>query len=226
MNHRISSIAILFVIILTTVFAYQRKQEGNPALDRLYASYEIDEVLFNEKGIPKRISGMLSDGISQTDPVEIIYAFLDDNRELFGIKNPRSEFRAYKVKEPIGDRTWYMVHLAQYINDVKVFRSVVNARINSEKILTSVSIRYFKGEIGSAVPSLSAEDLKMTAAALYDKTVEECRIGEPELVVYPHQDSLTLCWITTVSFQHESWRSFIDAHTGSEIHRENWTFGP
>lgn len=162
---------------------------------RLSQNFSIDD-----NGIPTRIKGHLSDGITATDPVDKAYQFFEIHKDIFQLEDPRSELVLGGVSD---DKLGYNhVKLGQVVNGVPV--GVVGYRVH---IKPNGIIYKVKGQIDPEArnvdtnPGISVEAAKEIAISNLDPELEVDKFEalEPELIIARFDGEPKLTWVVNVA---------------------------
>ena len=183
------------------------------------------EVKYNAKtGVPCLLSGSFSLGGLKAGAAEeaAVKAFLDRNRDIFGIRDASSELNlAGAETDQHGLRT---LRFAQRHDGVPVYGGDLLAHLDAEGDLTSVNGNYLPGISVDTAPSVtSAEAVGIAKSALGIADADLRNTLGPELMVYPKDEAYHLAWCLTLvaSKPAGEWKCFVDAKSGTLIEKWN-----
>jgi Zn-dependent metalloprotease len=176
----------------------QKGSEGEPDKREL-ARLEVlrcfgQNFTINDNGIPTRLEGHLSDGITATDPVEMAYQFFELHKDLFQLDNPKKELllKSCNTDKCVGNTH---VSLDQVVNDIKVRYGGYALHFKSNG-----SLYYLNGAIDpearkvDTTPSISAEQAKQIAASNPDYEYNNPYFNDVELLIAHFEDGYHLVW--------------------------------
>ncbi len=192
------------------------------------------------KNIPTELRGEnLSRGLTQTDPVEAAYEFLELNKEIFGIKNVREEL---KVESKFFDQYGGGIVFQQYYKGIPILWGQIGVRFTPTKKLKAIEAA-FNPEIDMRMTvSTTPSNDSLAALAIvkqdlglpndYQDKIEQSKeqIGmkarpssSASLEIHYLKEKYYLVWVVRqlVSETFSDWQYVIDAHTGRIIKKDN-----
>jgi Zn-dependent metalloprotease len=171
LNKKIISILLsLSIVSYLTITTYAKEPTAEKKIDNLQSIINLralskSSLKLSEKNGQIFLSGNLSKKLVPGENAAI--QFLEENKQLFGIENTKSELKPTEIKKDNLGGTF--VRLAQIINGVKLEGNLVNVYFNKSGIITSVSGKLEKNKsitkLGSK--SVSAEQAVETAKKQY-----------------------------------------------------------
>ncbi len=190
-------------------------------------------------GGPEDLWGDLSKNQAKTEQLEAAYEFFEQNKELYGITNPREEL---KLQSNAKDEYGGMVNFKQLYNGVEIYRSTLRAyftpagKLKGIKggFLTNINVVTTPSIDSNSAVGIVKQDLKLPMD--YKDTLREYSdsirgvpnsrrrsLPSARLAVYSSKGKHHLAWVVwmPMSWSWTSWEYFVDAHTGQIIHREN-----
>ncbi|MCI0330511.1 MAG: M4 family metallopeptidase [candidate division Zixibacteria bacterium] len=194
--------------------------------------YRIDD----ERGVPRRISGKLQQGLSKGDVVQTVYEFFEKNRELYGLSDPRSELKVTRnEKNQLGT----LVVLKQLYGNVEVWNTMLKANFGRDGNLYAIYGSTYPDIDLSTAPSLDSNsaleivirDLEFPPGLDYG-LIELERFGRRQpkgrppltrLAIFSHRGKYHLVWVVRLlGYKTDSdWEYFIDAHTGEILEKQD-----
>lgn len=192
--------------------------------------YRIDD----ERGVPRRISGKIQEGLSKGDPVQTVYEFFEKNRELYGLADPRSELKVDGVSK---DELGTLVVLKQQFRNVQVWNTMLKANFGRDGNLYAIYGSTYPDIDLSTIPSIDSaqaiaitkRDLNYTAedereAIRFEESLESKRSPvNAWLLVAPYNNQYYLVWIIGLSRiqPYEAWEYWVDAHSGAILNKKS-----
>jgi hypothetical protein len=183
--------------------------------------YEFSNVHFDELGVARSATGYLSDRIrdpSKEAGMEAVYRFLEDNKDIFGMTDPRSEL--ILIQGGPRDSLTLMRHqmrFQQFYGGVKVEGAQVIARFQQDLRMGYIESSYVPGIDIDASSNVRADELLSISSTHMGEPVQ-LRPKSIELVIVQLQDEYRLVWRASTWLSHFPGYSFlIDAHTGEVI---------
>lgn len=184
-------------------------------------------------GVPEDLWGDLSKKQAQNDPVEAIYEFFQQNKDLYGITDPRAELKVTGVSKggATSDPFGPLVVLRQVYKGVDVYKSMIKVNFSRRGKLLGVSGSFAQIPdlfTSPSIDSLSAtrivkRDLDYTEEqekkmAEFQKVAGSNRLPvNANLVVAPFENQFRLVWMVDASRIQPSgsWAYWVDAHSGA-----------
>lgn len=186
-------------------------------------------------GVPEYIYGDLSKGQTKSDPVEAAYEFLEQNKDLYGITDPREEL---KVKGVAKDKFGAMVDLKQVYRGVDIYQAGMSVHFTSSGKLKGITGGF--GQVGNlsttptidsnAATQIAKRDLNYTDESEKKQKEFEAIIGSnrspvnASLVLASFQNQYHLIWIvdlTRMAAPGGTWVYWVDAHKGAILNKES-----
>jgi thermolysin len=167
------------------------------------------------RGFKKQISG---------SPAQAAVSFLEEVKAIYRMKDAFQETRLRTIQEDkLGFRH---VRLDQYYQGIPVVGSQLIVHINRDNAIYQVNGKYTPDIAISITPSLDANQARQVGLALFAGKANLRVSREPELVVYPVENSCLLAYYLVVSYQDGQdgagrWVCYLDANTGEVIYRYN-----
>ncbi len=157
------------------------------------AEYPRVRIRFDEKGIPSSISGDLGRGLPPGSPLDVFYGFMDRNKELFGLSDPRSELRIDRgdaLDKKTGTRHPYF---QQMYKGLEVFAAGIGAHFNREGVFDDISAGIYPNINLPSTPTISEAEAKriVTQDVASPDTLDLSRC---RLIVYPLGGTCYLAW--------------------------------
>jgi hypothetical protein len=191
-------------------------------------------------GVPEHLYGDLSKNQTQSEPVEATYEFLEQNKDLYGITNPRDELKVQGVAK---DKYGAMVDLKQVYKGVDIYRAGMSVHFNSAGKLKGITGGFAQISDLSTTPSIDFLSAIGIAKRELNYTAEDERravekwgnIPTPQgmkqakppvnarLFVVSFKGEYRLVWIVGLRRAETvgTWEYWIDAHTGQILHKAN-----
>jgi Zn-dependent metalloprotease len=187
-------------------------------IGRFGLRFEIDR-----NGIPTSITGDLSKNTTASDPVEQAYQFFDLNRDIFPIKDAKTEFN---VRQQIGGDESFgpTVKLAWCVNGIMVGGTEIILNYSRDgKLYSYYGEFYPEARMINTNPAISEERAK----SIVITDMEKVKIDWPEnakaeiknatLMIARFNGELKLAWGIGVMKGYEGYGYWIDAQTGKII---------
>lgn len=196
------------------------KSVNRSAVGHLYRNYTVEGLTWGDnRGTPAYIWGDLTPNHATGDRVVDAYTFMEDNRALFGLENPRQELSVKSVSG--GRRDKRFVLFQQYYNGIEVRGATIKVHFNPENRIKVVSASCFKEIDVPSSPTIREEDAIGLLKAL-DECSSGCNIETPVLKVLPdkqeHILKYYLVWEARLQLPDGlPWIYFIDTETGDLI---------
>lgn len=184
-------------------------------------------------GGPENLWGDLSKNQTKSEPLEATYEFFEQNKDLYGITNPREEL---KLRYP-ADK---MVDFKQLYDGVEIYKSSIRAYFSPEGKLRGIMGGFVPNIDISTIPSVDSvsairivkRDLKLPED-YEDKfwpEIEKLRgrsVKRPppaKLAIYSDKGEHHLAWVVRlyVNETDNDWEYFVDAHTGAILDKLDW----
>jgi bacillolysin len=171
---------------------------------------------------PRFVSGRIPS--DETDPEQVARQFFARYGALYAMRDQARELALARVeRDELGMQH---VRFAQTVSGVPVFGAQMVVHMRDDQI-TAVNGQYIPRisvDVVDAIPDLSIDEaLAITRGDLNDEDAE-FRATRSELTIYARRNHPpTLAWKVNV-FSHNplgNWLYFIDAHTGTIVHRLN-----
>lgn len=179
--------------------------------------FELDKT-----GYPISITGNLSNGLIEKDPVKVVYEFMDKNKDIYKIENPLKElFLTSLITEGVVGST---VKMAWTVNGIKVGGTGFNAQFSKKSGMYEI-----EGHINpeaykiNTTPAISEEQAKIIAI----QDMEKVKVDWPEnaqtevknatLMIARFSGELKLAWGLGVQKGYDGYGYWIDAQTGKII---------
>lgn len=172
-------------------------------------------------GVPTNLEApsgtVLFEDITRTSSVvETAYKFFGLNKTMFGITNPRSELKVYKV---IKGNLETEVDFKQFYRGLETSKDyIILTRFTPEGKLKFVYGTFYPDINLSTIPRISKS--KALETAKYDLDPQGTgpyrNPGSPSLMVFPYKGKYYLAWFIFIN----QWRYLIDANDGNIIHKE------
>ena len=176
----------------------------------------------HKKNVPAMIKGKLAEPIS--GPVEKLAAaaaldFLDDNKQLFFMSEPKKELSATKkTTDARGNRC---VALQQNHKGIPVEGATVRVHLSKDNSVYEITNKF--------EPGIDLEDIKpaISSAKAYEKAIKDNKGSTrveavaPKLVIFTKQDKPRLAWVVEVGGEDgkRPMRYFIDAKDGKVLRK-------
>ncbi|NLI15393.1 MAG: hypothetical protein GX409_03805 [candidate division Zixibacteria bacterium] len=178
--------------------------------------FELDK-----NGIPISITGDLYKGAKSSDPIEQAYQFFDFNRDIFPIKDAKTELR---VMQHIGGDESFgpTVKLAWSVNGIIVDGSEIILNYSRDNKLYSYYGRFFPEALAiNTDPVISQNEAEQTAlrdsivTATQDLNDTAASIHLATLIIARFDGKMILTWyVSVIKGVGNSWGFWIDAQTG------------
>ena len=206
------------LLVVPAALAQPVPQGNDPKSVRLRAfieKYSIPTWQVDKNGVLPSVQGVLSRPLAGRSPVDVVYAFLDTNREIFGMSNSRNELKALGSGER--DPSYHVRYLKvqQMYKGLEVERAIVLAHFNRQDILDRVGPGFRTGIDLPTTPVVSQDAALDIIAKDRARDVHALDVRKSELLVYPRDSTYYLAWHFIVVMGGEY---FIDALTGKVIY--------
>jgi len=148
-------------------------------------------------------------------PEEVALAFLDAHAPLLRLENPRQELRVRRAER---DATGHAgVRLAQVYRGIEVWAADLVVTLDPANHVVRLAGRYQPTPAGLDLqPAISAAAARAAAEALSGR----CNNCPPPLVIFFGRDAPLLAYhVDLVAGLAARWAVFVDARTGSVIHK-------
>lgn len=171
---------------------------------------------------PAFLSGRLAEPVHGSNRLmaDAVMEYLDDNRALFRMSNPKEEIRAVKqVSDEAGNSC---VALQQYYKGLPVEGGTLRVQFDVEKSISSVSNKFLPDLDIDVKPGITAD--QAVKKALADAKNGKLMAGDaPQLVIYRYKGRTCLAWRLQIDdFENlRDLKYYIDARDGRIIHRFN-----
>ncbi len=164
------------------------------------------------------------------------FRFFEDYKELFKMSNPVEELSVRNVQTDNLGMTF--VKMRQSVNGISVFGREMVVHLNNNHEIYAVNGEFFpEVKVESTVPSVSP-DLAIAAAksnigsavyrwdTVFEKMLPTGKSWTPtaELTIYEHEKQFRLVYQTMIAIEEPepaNWVYFVDAKTGTVLHRYN-----
>ncbi len=179
--------------------------------------FELDK-----SGYPISITGNLSNGLIEKDPVKVVYEFLEKNKDIYKLENPSKELVLNSlINDGVVGST---VKLAWTVNGIKVGGTGFNAQISNRSGMYEIEGRINTAARGiNTTPSINEDQAKSIAI----QDMENVKVDWPEnaqaeikdasLIIGSFKDEHKLVWILGVIKGYQGYEYWIDAQTGKII---------
>jgi hypothetical protein len=203
--------------------------EKEPTPMQLQSGRGLGTITWSEiTGGPRHIRGDITPP-SEEDPEAIVFKFLEEKKDLYGIDDPQRDL--YKIKSVVNKWTHYTtIHLGQRYKGIPVENTLVIS-VSPKGVITSIQGDYFPDIEVDINPRVSAEEAKAIAyeyelncdtpfgpagyweeselvPLFYTPLDELLPTVEPELMIWPTASKDYLFW----HFQLNYFGYYIDAH--------------
>jgi Zn-dependent metalloprotease len=179
--------------------------------------FELDKT-----GYPISITGNLSNGLTEKDPVKVVYEFIEKNKDIYKIENPSKELVLTSlINDGVVGPT---VKMSWTIKGVKVGGTGFNAQFSNKSGMYEI-----EGHVNTeayninTTPAISEEQAKSIAI----QDMEKVKVDWPEnaqtlvknttLMIARFNGELKLAWGLGVQKGYDGYGYWIDAQTGKII---------
>ncbi|MBI5869082.1 MAG: hypothetical protein HZB43_12490 [candidate division Zixibacteria bacterium] len=165
-----------------------------------------------EFGVPELISGALSTGSPAGSPVDVTYGFLEANKDVFRMTDPRSEL--VLVRDEVDSLT-HKRHqrFRQQYHGIEVRGGGLTAHFSRKGLLETIGAEWYPDITLPLLPSVSEE----SALSVFFAEHGIPRLSGPahstRLIVLPLQNRYHLAWQINL----RDWEDFVDALEGGII---------
>lgn len=174
-------------------------------------------VEWNENNLtPAFISGKLTNAgyTSSSNMSEDGIKFLSENKELFGLKNPKEELSV--ISNFTDELSMTHIKYQQMLNGIKIFHGQLIIHFNSDGSIESFNGRYFPTPEMNTIPSINnntAIDIAKNKLENYTPTKSSA-----ELIIYSKGIKLILVYAVSLpSYSNPDMTVFVDALNGEVI---------
>lgn len=190
------------------------------ALNKLKSVTESKiEVRFDENGIPTFLNGKLS--LPATgDKKDFALEFLEGYKDLFLLKDPKTELNVKSIKEDKAGNTH--IRFDQTYQGIPVWGAQILVHFNKDGSIKSVNGRWEPTPQIDITPILSKEDALKIAKEDLKNQKNFSKEPVAELLIFPWQDETHLAWqVTLIPDLAHDWKYFVDAKTGTILLKYN-----
>jgi len=176
------------------------------------------EVRFADNGVPTFLKGRLT-GNAPGDKVQFALDFTEQYKDLFLLKDPKSELKLKSVKEDKAGNTH--IRFEQTYQGLPVWGAQLLVHFSRDGYIKSVNGRWELTPAIEVQPAITVEDALKIAQ---DDLKAEKFIKDPtsELLVFPWESQTYLAWqITLIPTLSKNWKYFVDAKTGKILLKYN-----
>lgn len=185
-------------------------------IGRFGMRFELDK-----NGIPISITGDLYKGTKSSDPIEQAYQFFDSNRDIFPIKDAKTEL---SVKQQIGGDESFgpTIKMAWCINGIIVDGSEIILNYSRDNKLYSYYGRFVpEARMINTNPAISQKEAEQIAlkdsivTATQDYNNTAASIHSATLYIARFEGKMILAWnVSVIKGVGNSWGFWIDAQSG------------
>jgi len=209
---------VVLCLLISSVFAEDKIYGSNT----LRGNPNLSAYLENDQGIPTYIEGNLSDRVTaKGGEVAATYSFFEDNRGAFKMTAPAEELKV--VRMDIDDLGMSHVRLSQLYQNIPVVGGELISHFSADGKLKTVNGQYYHDIALDVAPRVTADFAIDAASADLESFFGKGEPGQPELVIFPWNDTYYLTW--RVFLYSDSpmgrWEYFIDAGTGEVVFSAN-----
>jgi bacillolysin len=232
---------VSFGISMTAAFG-QRSQLDRK--DRLKELPSVQKVRWDEEqDVPTFISGQLAkEQRMKGTPEQAALKFLKDNNSLFQLNKPGIDLNVAKVNQDGLRATHVKINqsyrgIPVYGSEMRVhmdqrgtvyafngqYRVDINLPNTSPSIIKNRSIEIAKSDLGNVTYRADAARIKQLEEISGNKNLPDWS-PNARLMVYPYQKSFRLVWEVEVFVEQPepgNWKYYIDAQSGSILHKYN-----
>ncbi|MBI5868928.1 MAG: hypothetical protein HZB43_11700 [candidate division Zixibacteria bacterium] len=189
----------LFAVVISLVPTHVCTGADTPAIisaERLAAfraEYPRVKIRIGDKATPSSISGDLGQGLSAGEPLDIFYGFMERNKDLFGIKDPRAEMLHFKGGE-VNPRTGVRdFKFQQAYQGLEVLTAGIRAHFNKQGEFDEITASVYPNINLPSTPTISEAEAKriVTQDVASPDTLDLSRC---RLIVYPLGGKCYLAW--------------------------------
>jgi len=214
---RWGGILLLFLALTVRAAAWAQdsaKEARRQRLQRFIESHPTATPHRDAQGFLEGLEGTLSAPLAGRSPVDVVYAFLDTNKELFGLTDPRGELKALGS----GERDRFGVRHLKFqrlYKGLEVLGGIVGVHFNRQDVLDRIDGTFCPQISLPTTPVISREAALEIVAKDMKDPVGSLDVRKAQLLVYPRDSSYYLAWHFIVNMGGEY---FIDALTGRVIY--------
>lgn len=217
-RRRLSGCIFLLGIVVSlaaTHFCYgadSTKAVSRQRLAEFRKAYAVTSLSMGEFGVPELISGALSTGSPAGSPVDVTYGFLEANKDVFRMTDPRSEL--VLVRDEVDSLT-HKRHqrFRQQYHGIEVRGGGLTAHFSRKGLLETIGAEWYPDITLPLLPSVSEE----SALSVFFAEHGIPRLSGPahstRLIVLPLQNRYHLAWQINL----RDWEDFVDALEGGII---------
>ncbi|MBN1212805.1 MAG: M4 family metallopeptidase [candidate division Zixibacteria bacterium] len=163
----------------------------------------------------------MSQPVAAGKEIATAYDYFEKNKESYKMSDPARELQVTRIERDKLGMTH--IRLRQYCEGVRVIGGDLVAHFTPEGVLRTVNGIYHPFIDIAPVFDITAEEAVDIAVEQTAGVITDYRTVEPELVVFPFNDTYYLCWRMFLNTLKPAgwWEYYIDAKKGTVVFRVN-----
>ncbi len=217
---RVMIIAIGLLLFSVTAMASGLGSKA-AATEKLQAKPGVSLLEEEATGRVRYVMGQLSASISAGLEIEATLEFLEDNRDVYGIRNAASELSVERLDlDKLGQKH---VRMKQQYEGLPVFGGQLISHFDTDGVLSAVNGTYVEGIKLDPTPQINDTEALTLATTDLASFFGPGNPDDAELMVFPWEGTNYLVWHTVIwsNTPMGRWEYFVDAKTGEVVFKAN-----